>query len=351
MWSLRGVPSLFLRTTLLALLAAPAALAAPASPHLKTVAAKTVPKPKPKPPSISVGSPTEGHLVNGAHLDGAPYLRIVPVYQEGDARWGLEPLVTIIDRAAKSVQKQFPDAVASIGHLSRQNGGEIDRHASHESGRDADVGFYVKNQQGKSIFADHFVSFKPDGTAATWPGAQFDDAKNWAFVSSIASEASAHVTYIFVEQHLRDRLLAYATKIGAPPAIRQRAAELMAQPRGSLPHDDHFHVRIACPAGSDKCVEIPQRKKRPAPPALANTHTKPAPHVAKAPPVVHRHPAPARPEPREDAIPSLAPMVQGLDTVIIGKPLEMPAGAAVKPIENVAPPPVIDDPDGVLDPQ
>ena len=31
----------------------------------------------------------------------------------------------------------------------------------------------------------------------------------------------------------------------------------MVQPHGTLPHDDHFHVRIACPGGHAGCIENP----------------------------------------------------------------------------------------------
>jgi len=205
----------------------------------------------------SVGSPTDGHLVGGSHLDDAPYLRIVPVYAHGDVRWGLGPLVTLVDRSARIVRHQFPDAVMSVGHMSRQGGGDLDRHASHESGRDADIGFYVRSQTGKPLFAEHFVPFKADGTAPSWPGAYFDDAKNWALVASLVTNPPARVTYIFVASPLRARLLAYGERIGAPLAVRNRAAELMVQPRGSLPHDDHFHVRIGCPSGMAGCIEFP----------------------------------------------------------------------------------------------
>jgi penicillin-insensitive murein endopeptidase len=207
----------------------------------------------------SIGSPTEGHLLGGTRLEESPWLRIVPCHRDEDVRWGLESLVSLIDHAARGVRKQFPDSVLSVGHLSRRDGGEVDMHASHESGRDADLGFYVVNQQGKSIFAEHFVAFQADGTAPTWPGARFDDARNWALVAGLVGEGRAHVSYIFVASPLRTRLLTYAQRIGAPYAIRVRASEVMAQPRGSLPHDDHFHVRISCPGGMDGCVEYPVR--------------------------------------------------------------------------------------------
>jgi penicillin-insensitive murein endopeptidase len=297
----------------------------------------------------------------------------------------------MIDHAARAVRKQFPDAVLSVGHLSRPGGGEIDRHASHESGRDADIGFYVKNQHGKTIYADHFVAFKADGAAPTWPGAQFDDAKNWALIAAIAGDARARVSHIFVASPLRTRLLQYAEKIGAPSAIRARAAELMAQPKGSLPHDDHFHVRIACPPGMDKCIEQPLARKHPrsnaGKSALASVHgavgrnagakahtttpSHPTHHGAPPPKSSHAVPSPA-PESRapsgdrdarsdesessksEAFVPSLAPMIPGLDSAVIPAPLagtraEKAEKAEDRPAPPPSDPPPIDDPDGVLD--
>ena len=369
---------------LAALLVAPAAVAAPpakpSAPHGGRTAKRELPARR-APAGRSVGSPTEGYLVGGARLSEAPHIRVVPFYRAGDARWGLESLVNLIDGAARSVRKQFPDAVLSVGHLSRPGGGEIDRHASHESGRDADIGFYVKNQQGKSIFADHFVSFKGDGTAPTWPGAQFDDAKNWALVSAIVGNAQARVSYIFVASPIRTRLLQYAAKIGAPAAIRSRAAELMVEPRGSMAHDDHFHVRIACPPGMDKCIERPLARKprplagktavaraspststaSPSPSASAASRAKaPAPGPVTPPrkPAPRQSPPPARSEEpeasrSESLLPSLAPMIPGLDTVIIPAPLAgtRPSSSEGKPPPPPAPAHPIDDPDGVLDEQ
>ncbi len=216
----------------------------------------------------SFGSPTNGRLIGGMHLDEADYLRVVPVYATGDARWGLQPLVAMLDRAARSVRRQFPATVTSFGHLSREGGGEIDRHRSHESGRDADVAFFVRGSSGRQLLASSFIPFRGDGTAASWPGAYFDDPKNWAFVDALVTDPEARVTHIFVAAPLRARLLGYAERIGAPPAVRMHAAEVMQQPHGALPHDDHFHVRIACPSGMPNCIENPNARPLPAIPAF-----------------------------------------------------------------------------------
>ncbi len=219
----------------------------------------------------SIGSPTEGHLLGGAHIEETSYLRVVPAYEGSGARWGLEPLVQLIDRAARQVRRQFPEAITSVGDLSNEGGGEIERHRSHESGRDADLAFFVRSASGQQLTAPHFVPFRGDGTALGWPGARFDDAKNWTLVAALVGNPEAHVTHIFVAAPLRARLLAYAERVGAPASLRIRAAELLQQPRGALPHDDHFHVRIGCPAGMSGCVENPASRARRGPELAAHS--------------------------------------------------------------------------------
>lgn len=281
----------------LALLTGTSAASAGPGPGVRTSSgahpAAAAAPPPPMPMGRSVGTPTEGHLIGGAHLATSPQLRIVPAYDNGDVRYGLGSLVGMLDRASRRVRRQFSDAVMSVGHLSKQGGGELDRHASHESGRDADVAFYVKNQAGSPVYADHFVKFAANGTAPTWPGAVFDDARNWALVAALLDDPVAHVSHIFVASHLRARLLAYAARVGAPLALQSRAAVTMVQPHGALPHDDHFHVRISCPAGMTGCVENPaiRRVARARPAARA-----PAPHAAA--PVTPRQPVhPVAPPP------------------------------------------------------
>lgn len=293
----------------------------------------------------SIGSPTEGHLLGGTRIEESPWLRIVPCHRDEDVRWGLESLVSLIDRAARGVRKQFPDSVLSVGHISRHDGGEVDMHASHESGRDADLGFYVVNQQGKSIFAEHFVPFLGDGTAPSWPGAKFDDARNWALVAGLVGDGRARVSYLFVASPLRARLLTYAQRIGAPYSIRVRASEVMAQPHGSLPHDDHFHVRISCPAGMEGCIEYPTKNVARSRRLL---HARPREHVAR-----DATPAPPGPPSPTPLLPMTAPTHAAAPSrgrVPTDDLPAIPAQQASPP--TIAPPPAvldgpIDDVDGV----
>ena len=55
------------------------------------------------------------------------------------------------------------------------------------------------------------------------------------------------VQWVFVAAPLRNMLLDHALRIGEPELLRERARRVLVQPSDSSRHDDHFHVRIACP--------------------------------------------------------------------------------------------------------
>jgi penicillin-insensitive murein DD-endopeptidase len=201
----------------------------------------------------SVGSPDQGTLVGGKKLEPNENLRAV-----GGHRFGLPELVDLLTRGAAEVAKKHPRSVLNVGDLSRRGGGEVDGHRSHESGRDADVGFYL-SKNGKPFVAPRFAAIDADGKAAGFPGVRFDDARNWTLIQTFLTDPKAHVLQIFVSNPVRKRLLDEAARAGASQAIRARAAEILFQPTRGLPHDNHFHVRIACPKGNADCVNFGKR--------------------------------------------------------------------------------------------
>ncbi len=294
----------------------------------------------------SIGSPTTGHLIGGSHLDEGPHLRVVPAYAQGDVRWGLPQLVGMVNRAGRAVRRQYPDAVLSVGHLSRKGGGEIDHHASHESGRDVDIGFYVRNGAGKPVLESRFIAFAADGAAPSMPGAHFDDARNWALVTALVSDPSARVTHVFVAAPLRARLLAHADRVAAPQALRARAAELMAQPRGALPHDDHFHVRIGCPSGMDRCIEQPQIAHHQASITRSRPAARPAPPAHPTSPAAPGKPKVGSRAGDAEPAPRLAPVVDGLDSALVVTPI----GPVLDSTPKATPPAPLDDVDGTVGP-
>lgn len=190
----------------------------------------------------SVGAPNEGRLIGGKQLRSSSSLRAV-----GSLRWGVPELVDMLVKSSELVAKKHPGSVLTVADLSRRGGGDVDGHRSHESGRDADVAFYVRKGT-KPFVAPRFVQFEESLEAKQPAGVVFDAERNWTLIESWLGDPRAKVLQIFVANHLRKELLAAAKRAGASEAVQQRAADVLVQPKNALPHDDHFHVRVACPA-------------------------------------------------------------------------------------------------------
>jgi penicillin-insensitive murein endopeptidase len=162
----------------------------------------------------------------------------------------------MLQRSARQMAREAGGAVIVAGDLSSKHGGPLAGHRSHQSGRDADVGFFVVDAKGRPKTLDRFVAFDAEGKAKDGSGLRFDDYRNWLLIQMWLRDARAEVKYVFVAAPLRRRLLAFAQ---ARPAFRKyvgAAAELLIQPRNSSAHDDHFHVRVACPERQAAlCVE------------------------------------------------------------------------------------------------
>jgi penicillin-insensitive murein endopeptidase len=227
----------------------------------------------------SIGSPNEGHLEGGVHLDvSKPYFRVVPMYTSGDVRWGLPTMMSLIDRAARAVNKRYPGSALDVGDISQKGGGDVLRHHSHESGRDADLGFYAVDAKGKQVHHHGFIKFDAGLDSVAVPGAHFDLPRNWLLVEQMLTDPIARVSHIFIAEPLRQKLLAYARTRGVSRALLDRAQIVLMQPTASLPHDDHFHVRISCPATMrGTCIELaknlPHGKNRIARHGHAPLHT------------------------------------------------------------------------------
>jgi penicillin-insensitive murein DD-endopeptidase len=205
--------------------------------------------------ALSIGSPTEGRLEGAVEL--APS-RVLELRHANGARWGLPRLVGMLERAAKRVNRLHEGSVLVVGDLSQRTGGEISGHKSHESGRDADVGFFFMTESGDAAKKGDFLPVDEKGTARKKTKLRFDDARNWTLVESFLTDKEARVEHIFVSAEIRARLLTYARQKGTYLPLLHRAALTLKQPRKGLAHDDHFHVRIACPKSQKNvCLAAP----------------------------------------------------------------------------------------------
>lgn len=208
---------------------------------------------------VSLGYPNAGRLFGGRRFRETAYMAIDEAHANSPVRWALPALISVLDRASRIVARKFPGSILEIGELSRRDGGPISSHLSHQNGRDADVSFYQTDLDGEPVRSARFVRFDGAGESHDDPTVRFDEKRNWAFVRAILEDPHYEVRQIFIFAPLRARLLAYAAKVKAPRDLRARAARAMMQPVNALPHDDHFHVRISCPADQVDlgCTDLP----------------------------------------------------------------------------------------------
>ena len=91
----------------------------------------------PVPNSEAVGRPQEGRLVNGEQLPAGPgYYRRRP-----GRSWGTNETITRLLQVIATVRRKHRRLHdIAIGDLSAKKGGPLPGHASHQSGRDVDIG-------------------------------------------------------------------------------------------------------------------------------------------------------------------------------------------------------------------
>jgi penicillin-insensitive murein endopeptidase len=210
--------------------------------------------------ALSIGSPNDGALSGGVPLRERAELRLR--WPEGP-RWALPGLVELLERASRQVERRFPGSVLLVGDLSREGGGDLAGHASHESGRDADVGFYYTDPSGAAVQTDRLMAVRASGLVREGANLRFDDARNWALVQAVITDPKTVVQRIFVAEVVQRRLLEYAVQHAVDDGLVARARTLMKQPGSGPVHDDHFHVRVACPRnpphhGAGVCIQSPR---------------------------------------------------------------------------------------------
>ncbi|MCB9594357.1 MAG: penicillin-insensitive murein endopeptidase [Sandaracinaceae bacterium] len=232
---------------------APVAVASPSADGGDRAAARGRSR-SPRRRSRSVGFPWRGRLEHGVALRESRTVRIVPEYAGRGHQFGTWQLVQLLERAAERVEQRLPGARLSVGEISAEAGGHLDGHRSHQSGRDADVGFYMTDARGRPYEGIAFAEFGADGVGLGGNRMlRFDDARNWELVGKLVADGDARVQHIFVSNALERRLLREGRRRRAPQTVLDRAARVMSQP-GHHPHRNHFHVRVYCnPAERGAC--------------------------------------------------------------------------------------------------
>ena len=198
--------------------------------------------------SLTIGYPNDGFQLRAKKLKNSDALRVKD--SSKDNIFAHPALVLMLERSAREVARAEKGSLLMVGDLSRRDGGPLAGHVSHQSGRDA---------AGRPVVREHFTPFEPNGRSRWEAGVYFDDYRNWLLLRAWVTDERAGLVHIFVSAGLRWRLIEYGRKDPRFARYVDDVALLLKQPAGRSVHDDHFHVRIACP---DNLGELCQNESR-----------------------------------------------------------------------------------------
>lgn len=210
--------------------------------------------------SISVGKPSHGYLIQGARLpDHGEGFTTREVWRARDNRYGTDELVDLVVGVARRLHQQVPGVALVIADLSGRGGGErYAFHRSHQSGRDADFLYYMRDASGQPFEPDAMHVFDAAGRAHDGSGLTVDIPRTWLLIKELITAPEAPVQWIFMYEPLARRLLDHAARTGEPEVLIARARMALKQPGDSARHDDHLHVRVYC-SPADRaygCIDI-----------------------------------------------------------------------------------------------
>lgn len=193
--------------------------------------------------SASVGTPQSGRLSRGIQLQDRPGYSV-----KNPARaFGTQSSVAAINEAFTDLSLHYPEvSTVSIGDLSFATGGRMTPHVSHQSGRDADIGYFMIHQSDEA--ADRFVVTTPEN---------LDVAMTWYLFKRFIDQGT--VQYIFMDYSLQEQLYFYLQRRGAS---EEELSFWLQYPdegasrgiiRDARGHDDHFHIRFHCAEEDMRC--------------------------------------------------------------------------------------------------
>ncbi len=208
-------------------------------------------------PSESRGRSNRGRLLRGVELHDSDVLEVKRGSE--NARFGTAELVNAVEAAARAVAERYPGSLLVVGDLSREGGGRLSPHRSHQSGLDADIGFYLVDESGEAASPPRFVNIRRSGCGDV-QGRTYclDEERSLALLAELVSHPDVQVQYVLIAPYLRRRLLRAAEAVGLSQETLARIETVTSPHRGSHVHQNHFHLRIYCPPNDrPSCLDMP----------------------------------------------------------------------------------------------
>lgn len=195
--------------------------------------------------SESIGFPSSGSLEGAVPMlaGRGRELKAIPWKS-----WGTAHTVATLDRILDQwAERGSGVQPILVGNLSAREGGRLEPHSTHQSGRDVDLGYLQKLPKGEELNWREMTA------------ANLDAAETWKLLQLLRE--SKKVEVVFIDRGIQKLLYDWALANGSPSkgALRR----WMEYPRPAPVsgafiqhvngHTDHLHVRFACTADEPRC--------------------------------------------------------------------------------------------------
>ena len=194
-------------------------------------------------PEMVIGSYAKGCIGGAAQLSAdGPGWQAMRLSR--DRRWGSAELVQYIETLAHAVAQDGLQGIL-VGDMGQARGGPmVSGHATHQSGLDVDI--WLQSIPSHALSAEDRESLS--AISVLKAGTRDVDPELFGEAQRLLIYRAAQlpgVARIFVAPGIKRSLC----------AINWRDRSFLAKLRPWYGHDDHFHVRLACPATSESCVD------------------------------------------------------------------------------------------------
>ena len=142
----------------------------------------------------------------------------------------------------------FPEGERlQIGDCAAQHGGKITKHDSHQNGLDSDIVYLRHDHREQDPYL--VEGFDEKFVINRILSSNFDIERNWLLLKNV--NQIAQVNRIFVDPVIKKTFCTYA----AEKNILIENREFLRKFRPLEGHEDHFHLRLKCPATNLRCQQ------------------------------------------------------------------------------------------------
>lgn len=198
--------------------------------------------------SEAVGAFNNGSLIDPECLQetGEGYMQL---YRDIDHIWGTSEMIDMLEKTSSEMKRNFPGRDRlQVEDISARNGGDIDPHGSHENGLDVDLQYFKANGV-EFVPGQNGQRYAPPMVNGAQVSSNFDVQRNWELLKSL--HRNGRVSRIFMDQTLKNEMCRYARTSGDFQANQSVLRSI----RHVENHQDHMHVRLACPASDRRCTD------------------------------------------------------------------------------------------------